>query len=375
MYRRRPRRRSRIKRTINRIINRFLRLSQTKRAVILGGAAAVLVALILIVCLASSAPGNPVLAAGNMDVPPSETSVSTPIPTTEPTPVPTPTPTPDPTLKRGDENERVQQLQERLMELNYLDIDESTQFYGPATEYAVELFQRQAGLQQDGIAGPQTLSAIYSPDAQTYLLLEGTKGDDVDSLQRQLVDLGYLKKATGYYGTETVAAVKEFQSRNNLAVDGKTGPITLDAIYSPNAKPSKEKVQAEKRRANINEMISIAKKQLGKPYRIGHEGPDSFDCSGLVYYCLKKAGSSRGRYNAAGYSQVSNWDKITSMSKLQKGDLLFFWNKTKSKVGHVGIYIGGGMMIDASSSHGEVVKRSCNTAYWKKMFVCARRPW
>jgi cell wall-associated NlpC family hydrolase len=63
------------------------------------------------------------------------------------------------------------------------------------------------------------------------------------------------------------------------------------------------------------------------------------------------------------------------MNDLEKGDLLFFWNNGKSKVGHVGIYIGSGTMIDASSSNGKVVKRACNTSYWKKMFVCARRPW
>ena len=37
------------------------------------------------------------------------------------------------------------------------------------------------------------------------------------------------------------------------------------------------------------------------------------------------------------------------------------------------IYIGGGTMIDASSSNGKVVKRSCTTAYWTRNFVCARR--
>jgi cell wall-associated NlpC family hydrolase len=72
---------------------------------------------------------------------------------------------------------------------------------------------------------------------------------------------------------------------------------------------------------------------------------------------------------------VSDWKKISSMGDLEKGDLIFFWNSAKTKVGHVGIYIGGGRMIDASSGNGKVVKRSCTTSYWKKMFVCGRRPW
>lgn len=301
-------------------------------------------------------------------------SETTPSPSPTPTSTPTPTPTPDPTLRFGDENERVQQLQERLMELNYMDLDESTQYYGPATQYAVSLFQRQHALSEDGVAGPLTLDMINSPDAKKYTLLEGTRGSDVDSLQRQLIDLGYLSTATGYYGSETVKAVKAFQEMNGLSVDGKTGEQTLSLIYSPNAKQSASKVQAELRSANINEFIAAAEKQLGDPYVLGSVGPDTFDCSGLVYYCLKQAGSSRSRYNAAGYAQVTDWEKISSMDNLQIGDLLFFSTGGKA-VGHVGIYIGGGMMIDASSSSDAVVKRSCRTDFWERNFVYARRPW
>ena len=61
------------------------------------------------------------------------------------------------------------------------------------------------------------------------------------------------------------------------------------------------------------------------------------------------------------------------MSDLKKGDLLFFRDDDSSRVSHTGIYIGGGTMIDASSSNGKVVKRSCTTSYWTRNFVCARR--
>ena len=111
-------------------------------------------------------------------------------------------------------------------------------------------------------------------------------------------------------------------------------------------------------------------------YVLGATGPDKFDCSGLVYYCLKEAGSNRNRYNAAGYSRVSDWEKITDINDLKKGDLIFFYNNSFSKVGHVGIVVSSsGKMIDASSSNGEVVRRSYLTSYWKKHFVCGRRPW
>lgn len=361
---------------LDRLIGTFLQLNHKTLLILISSLAAILMIAVIAIAFSGADNSNKKKPSESAHVPVISQSTVTPTPTPTPTstPTPTPTPTPDPTLRRNDENERVQELQERLMDLNYLDLDESTQFYGTATEYAIELFQRQHDLTQDGVAGPQTLDLLYSSEAKKYTLLEGTRGNDVDSLQRQLVDLGYLSKATGYYGSQTVEAVKEFQKRNNLTVDGKTGEQTLSLIYSPNAKESASKVKAELRKANISTFISTAKDQLGDPYISGRVGPGSFDCSGLVYYCLKEAGSSRSRYNAAGYSDVEDWDKISSMSNLEVGDLLFF--KTNGKrVGHVGIYVGGGEMIDASSSNGKVVRRSCTTAFWTKSFLFARRPW
>lgn len=289
-------------------------------------------------------------------------------------PAPLPESTEYTALKEGDENSQVQILQDRLMDLGYMDFDEPTSVYGASTAYAVELFQRQHVLEQDGVAGPEILELLYSDQAKPYTLLQGTSGNDVDALQRRLIDLGYMDKSTGYYGTETIEAVKAFQEQNDLEVDGKTGEITLSLIYSPDAQQSTMKPAEVARRANILEVLATAEDQLGDPYVWGAEGPDSFDCSGLVYYCLREAGSSRGRYDAAGYSSVSDWEKITDMDNLEKGDLLFFSTNGK-RVGHTGIYMGEGMMIDASSSNGEVVYRVCKNSFWEGCFVCARRPW
>ncbi len=353
----------------------FLRVNTKLKLIILSVFACTAVLLVLVIAIPRLISASPAMAVSETTIMTAPaTAAPTATPTSTPSPTPTPTPTPDPTLRFGMENDRVQDLQERLMELNYLDLDESTKRYGPATQYAVELFQRQHELAQDGVAGPQTLALLYSVDAKKYTLLEGTTGTDVDSLQRQLIDLGYLNKATGYYGTETVDAVIEFQERNGLGVDGKTGEQTLSLIYSPDALESESKVKAELRRANIDTFIEVAYDQIGDPYVFGNVGPNSFDCSGLVYYCLQQAGSSRSRYNAAGYSKVTDWEKIESMDNLQIGDILFFSTNGKS-IGHTGIYIGDGMMIDASSSNGEVVKRSCVTDFWSSHFVVARRPW
>lgn len=354
-------------------IRGWRKMSRRTRILIFGGAGAAIAAGVVVLVLTQS-PAHTQQAVAQATPVPTVAPVSTP----SPPPVPTTPPeaTTDITLQFGDQNANVTTLQERLMDLGYLDIDEATDYFGPATQYAVQLFQRQHSLTQDGVAGYDTQVKLFADDAQDYMILTGTSGDDVTNLQQQLIDLGYLSsgKATGYYGEDTTAAVEAFQRANDLSVDGKTGPNTLDLIYSPNAIATPERRQAMHTAANIEEMIAAAEAQVGDPYVSGAEGPGSFDCSGLVYYCLRQAGSNRGRYNAAGYAAVSDWTKVT-WSELKRGDLMFFWSDSKGKIGHVAIYIGNGMVIDASSSNGRVVKRSCTSSWFRTNFRWGRRPW
>ena len=320
-------------------------------------------------------------------------ALATPVPTVvaaTATPEPTPEPTEEPLIQKGAEGEDVLALQKRLMELGYLAIDEPTSYYGHATKEAVKLFQRQHELQQDGICGTETIAMIYDEEAKPYVMTEGAEGDDIESFQDQLVELGYLEsnQVTGYYGTDTVEAVTKFQNRNHLTKDGKAGEQTLEAINSPDARVSYTKEQeiiAEKKKqaalarassaeGRIDKMISIAKKQLGDTYILGKSGPDSFDCSGLVYYCLRQVNVYTRRLNAAGLSKTTSWTKISDIDNVQRGDLLFFKSDDSSSIGHVGIYIGSGEMIDASSANGKVVRRGAKTSYWRRNFVVARRP-
>ncbi len=319
------------------------------------------------------------------------------------------------TLKKGSRGEAVSALQSRLMELGYLEIEEPTDYFGNSTEYAVWLFQRQHGLKQDGVAGEQTQTLLYGSEAKHYMMLEGSDGRDVKMLQEQLVDLGYLQESDvdRVYGEKTVEAVKAFQKRNGLTADGKAGEKTLEKLFSENAKMSKEmedKLKAEEKAAKAKEeqekkkqeeqnkknnttptkkpaatptpkkdtkldkFIKAANSKLGCEYVLGAKGPNTFDCSGFVYYCLRQAGVSTNRMDAANFSKVSRWKNITNINDLKKGDILFFKSDHSSRVSHCGIYVGGGMMIDASSANGKVVKRAVS-AYWKRNFVNARRPW
>ena len=286
-------------------------------------------------------------------------------------------------LSVGDSHEIIIDIQSRLMELGYMADDEPTIKFGPATEAAVRLFQRQinftdtidATLKEDGIAGEQTLALLFAADAPRYVVKYGMEGSDITEMQEQLKDLGYMSAITGYYGDKTVAALRDFQDRNGLSPDGMCGEKTFELLYSDDAKESASKAKSARTKANIDKMISVAKKQLGDKYVLGAKGPDKFDCSGLVYYCLKEAGSNRRRLNAAGYSGVDDWTKITKMSDLKRGDLIFFYDNNFTKIGHVGIVLNSSEMIDASNNRGKVVRRDYTESYWRKHFYCGRRPW
>ncbi|WP_433507713.1 C40 family peptidase [Pseudonocardia halophobica] len=95
--------------------------------------------------------------------------------------------------------------------------------------------------------------------------------------------------------------------------------------------------------------LAAARAKLGTPYQWGASGPNAFDCSGLTSWAFKQAGISIPRTSAA----QSTFGTAVSKDQLQPGDLVFFY----SPVSHVGIYMGGGKILHASTS-GEPVKVS-----------------
>lgn len=102
--------------------------------------------------------------------------------------------------------------------------------------------------------------------------------------------------------------------------------------------------------------LAYAAAQLGKPYAWGATGPNSFDCSGLVFEAWKAAGVTLPRVaidQAAATVPISYQD-------LQPGDLVFF----ESPIGHVGIYVGDGSMIDAPYTGATV---QIDSIFWKDL--------
>jgi cell wall-associated NlpC family hydrolase len=113
--------------------------------------------------------------------------------------------------------------------------------------------------------------------------------------------------------------------------------------------------------------VAFVFKQLGCPYSYGSTGPCGvgFDCSGLVSKAWAAAGLTIPRDT---YSQWAALPHI-SESAIQPGDLLFY-----NGIGHVAMYVGGGMIIDAPSAGEPVRELSMNTGWYASGFDGAARP-
>ena len=115
-------------------------------------------------------------------------------------------------------------------------------------------------------------------------------------------------------------------------------------------------------------IVADAKVLLGTPYVWGGSTPKGFDCSGFVQYIMNQNGISLPRTTTEQY-KVGTY---VAKSDLQPGDLVFLQNTYRKGISHVGIYIGDGKMIHASSSKG-VVTSSLSSSYYIQHYYGARR--
>jgi len=104
--------------------------------------------------------------------------------------------------------------------------------------------------------------------------------------------------------------------------------------------------------AQRDKAVAFAKAQVlaRKPYIWGSEGPNSFDCSGLVYAAYRAAGLGWPNWDRLNSALYSGYTKHVSLKELVPGDLLFYSYKgTISTIHHITIYAGNGMMWEANS--------------------------
>lgn len=190
----------------------------------------------------------------------------------------------------------------------------------------------------------------------------GDQGTAVAEIQGQLVRLGYDVSADGDFGPATAEAVKAFQTSKGMAVDGQVGQDTYTALLG-------KSMPAVVHGSNYitRTIVDGSMQYLGVPYVFGGTTPSGFDCSGYVQYVFANAGISLPRTADVQF----NCGTPVSSGELLPGDLVFF-STYEAGPSHVGIYLGDGQFINASSSRGVSVA-PLTTGYWGACYIGARR--
>ncbi len=133
-------------------------------------------------------------------------------------------------------------------------------------------------------------------------------------------------------------------------------PLPAAAKPAPPAKAPKGK-----------DIVATAQKYKGVPYKYGGASPKGFDCSGFVMFVYNEHGKKLPRSADKQYET----GKAVKPKDLGPGDLVFFTTAEKG-ASHVGIFVGGGKFIHASTSRGVMVS-SLADSYWKPRYLGARR--
>ena len=144
---------------------------------------------------------------------------------------------------------------------------------------------------------------------------------------------------------------------------------TSEPSSDPASEPSSEPTTPDTEGAAAERVVKLAAAQLGKSFAEAAAGPDTFDNSGLLYYCYGQVGIKLAR----GSRQQSTQGEAVEKKDLRPGDAVFFSNDLSGQVQFAGIYTGNGKFIAACNETKPVSEMSLNWTYFAKRFICARR--
>jgi len=190
----------------------------------------------------------------------------------------------------------------------------------------------------------------------------GDDGADVVEIQETLASMGYAVQADGQYGPSTAEAVKAFQKSQGMESDGIIGRSTYVALLG------KDMPEISRGSSNVGRrIVSSAMQYLGAPYVWGATGPYGFDCSGFTYAIFAGAGIALPRMA----DEQFEVGRPVPRDALRPGDLVFF-TTYEPGASHVGIYIGNGNFVHASSV-SDVTITPLSKSYYAERYLGARR--
>ena len=163
--------------------------------------------------------------------------------------------------------------------------------------------------------------------------------------------------------TQTIISTKEIKEKPAPA---PSSPTSTQRVTEERREKYEQLASRsiESRRSNRSEVVETSKKYIGVPYAIGGKSPSGFDCSGFVQYVYNKHGQVLPRSSSAMFNVGI---KVTD---LKPGDLVFF-NTSGSGVSHVGIYIGNGRFISATSKGVKI--DGLYDSYWGPKYLGGKR--
>lgn len=228
--------------------------------------------------------------------------------------------------------------------------------------------KKQEEAQKEQAEKAAALKAFDSVKEKTAYLTASLNVRDNPSMESKVV--GVLAEGTKVTG-------KEHNGWFRIQYNGQIRYISAQYLtnQAPNVKEEEssqgKSSQEETASGTAKDIVNAAYSFLGYRYVYGNASPSKgFDCSGLAYYLYSKyAGVT---LNRSSYTMVNNGYAV-SKSNLKPGDLLFFNAGGNSGISHVGIYVGNGQMIHASTPSTGVIKSSVVSGYFADTFVTARR--
>lgn len=232
-------------------------------------------------------------------------------------------------------------------------------------------------LQENELLIPEKIEGEYgifltNDKISGYVKLEAVQVETVDSGISRVDKV--IKNTSTYYvlAKGEPVIIKNFKEGNYTIIDDKDNEFQVDIAYLElrNAKEQVSRGSVSRRTQSLSKVVTSAYKALGSPYIYGQTGAKGYDCSGLTYSIyLKDLNIALPR---SSYDQVNAGIEVKK-DDLVPGDILFF-NTTGNKISHVGLYIGDGNMIHASSgSTRKVIISTINSGYYKDRYVTARR--
>ena len=208
---------------------------------------------------------------------------------------------------------------------------------------------RSAAVYEDA-SGSKRL-ATASAGMVVYVL--GVDGSYVRVQNRAGTRTGYIK--AGVLSTSKPAAL------NAAAKSSSELPESLRATVSG------------ARRSKVEKTIFVAQALIGAPYSSHQNPPRSFDCAGFTQYCYGKAKSGALKGSLKEQGGDDNYEKV-GYDSLKRGDLVCFDTVSDDDLcDHVGIYLGSGYFLHASSAAKKVILSSLSSGYYRRTFSWGRR--